>query len=107
MVSTRVRIWTTATSFWSWRISHDCSVLFFFGKKKRTKRKNFPKKLRFFPLELGHNVVLLLVGVGEPGFLLASDLEQGGLGDMGDDLTGRKTHIADHGHEFLELADIS
>ncbi len=26
---------------------------------------------------------------------------------LGDDLTGRKTHIADHGHEFLELADIS
>jgi DNA gyrase subunit B len=26
---------------------------------------------------------------------------------LGDDLTGRKNHIADHGHEFLELADIS
>ncbi len=26
---------------------------------------------------------------------------------LGDDLPGRKTHIADHGHEFLELADIS
>ena len=26
---------------------------------------------------------------------------------LGDDLSGRKTHIADHGHEFLELADIS
>ena len=26
---------------------------------------------------------------------------------LGDDLAGRKTHIADHGHEFLELADIS
>ena len=26
---------------------------------------------------------------------------------LGDDLTGRKGHIADHGHEFLELADIS
>ncbi len=26
---------------------------------------------------------------------------------LGDDLTGRKSHIADHGHEFLELADIS
>ncbi len=26
---------------------------------------------------------------------------------LGDDLTGRKAHIADHGHEFLELADIS
>ena len=26
---------------------------------------------------------------------------------LGDDLAGRKSHIADHGHEFLELADIS
>ena len=26
---------------------------------------------------------------------------------LGDDLPGRKAHIADHGHEFLELADIS
>ena len=26
---------------------------------------------------------------------------------LGDDLAGRKTHIADHGHEFLDLADIS
>ncbi|RKI70988.1 DNA topoisomerase [bacterium 1xD42-67] len=26
---------------------------------------------------------------------------------LGDDLAGRKNHIADHGHEFLELADIS
>jgi len=26
---------------------------------------------------------------------------------LGDDLTGRKAHIADHGHEFLDLADIS
>ena len=26
---------------------------------------------------------------------------------LGDDLTGRKNHIAGHGHEFLELADIS
>ena len=26
---------------------------------------------------------------------------------LGDDLTGRTNHIADHGHEFLELADIS
>ena len=26
---------------------------------------------------------------------------------LGDDLQGRKTHIADHGHEYLELADIS
>ncbi len=26
---------------------------------------------------------------------------------LGDDLPGRKNHIADHGHEFLELADIS
>ena len=26
---------------------------------------------------------------------------------LGDDLQGRKNHIADHGHEYLELADIS
>ena len=26
---------------------------------------------------------------------------------LGDDLTGRKEHIAQHGHEYLELADIS
>ena len=26
---------------------------------------------------------------------------------LGDDLQGRKTHIADHGYEYLELADIS
>lgn len=26
---------------------------------------------------------------------------------LGDDLQGRKTHIADHGHEYLDLADIS
>ncbi len=26
---------------------------------------------------------------------------------LGDDLADRKTHIADHGHEFLDLADIS
>ena len=26
---------------------------------------------------------------------------------LGDNLTGRKAHITDHGHEFLELADIS
>ena len=26
---------------------------------------------------------------------------------LGDDLAGRKTHIAEHGHEFLDLADIS
>ena len=26
---------------------------------------------------------------------------------LGDDLNGRKAHIAEHGHEFLDLADIS
>ena len=26
---------------------------------------------------------------------------------LGDNLAGRKNHIADHGHEYLELADIS
>ena len=26
---------------------------------------------------------------------------------LGDDLAGRKNHIAGHGHEYLELADIS
>ena len=26
---------------------------------------------------------------------------------LGDNLAGRKEHIAAHGHEFLELADIS
>ena len=26
---------------------------------------------------------------------------------LGDNLQGRKDHIAEHGHEFLELADIS
>ncbi|MBQ9858227.1 MAG: DNA topoisomerase, partial [Oscillospiraceae bacterium] len=26
---------------------------------------------------------------------------------LGDNLQGRKQHIADHGHEFLDLADIS
>ena len=26
---------------------------------------------------------------------------------LGDDLQGRKNHIADHGHEYLDLADIS
>ena len=26
---------------------------------------------------------------------------------LGDDLAGRKSHIADNGHKYLELADIS
>jgi DNA gyrase subunit B len=26
---------------------------------------------------------------------------------LGDDLQGRKDHIAEHGHEYLDLADIS
>ena len=26
---------------------------------------------------------------------------------LGDNLAGRKSHIAQHGHEFLELADLS
>jgi DNA gyrase subunit B len=26
---------------------------------------------------------------------------------LGDNLSGRKEHIAEHGHEFLDLADIS
>ena len=26
---------------------------------------------------------------------------------LGDNLTGRKTHIADNGYKYLELADIS
>ena len=26
---------------------------------------------------------------------------------LGDNLSGRKAHIAEHGHEYLELTDIS
>ena len=26
---------------------------------------------------------------------------------LGDNLSGRKLHIAEHGHEFLDLADLS